>query len=314
MNVIMNANMKIIALLFCLSLSLPGAIAQDYILLWPEGKMPNSKGIKMTDSISDERIRRVGKPGMWVFKPSIQENKGVAVIICPGGGYKHYAYDISGFQIAKWFNTMGITAFVLNARFPHSPDLIERHSAPLQDAQRALRIIRKDAATWEINTKKIGIIGFSAGGHLASTLGTHTKDVSKINDPLDTVSFRPDFMMLISPVITMGPYTHEGSRDNLLGSKPSAELLAMYSNELHVTTTTPPTFLVHADDDRTVEARNSILFYTALRDKKIPASLHIFPFGGHNIALRNNPGSANSWSSLCEQWLTEIDVMKSAGR
>lgn len=304
--------MKNITLLYFFLMSLSTAIAQDYITLWPEGKMPNSKGLKITDSISDERVRRVGKPGMWVFTPSVQENKGVAVIICPGGGYKHYAHIISGLQIAKWFNTMGITAFVLNARFPHSPDLIERHSAPLQDAQRAMRMIRKDADKWRIKTNKIGIIGFSAGGHLASTLGTHTKDVSKINDALDTVSFRPDFMVLVSPVISMGTYTHEGSRDNLLGNKPSAELLKLYSNEFQVTDKTPTTFLVHADDDRTVDARNSILFYNALRDKNIPASLHIFPFGGHNIALRNNPGSANAWSTLCEQWLSEMEIINTS--
>jgi acetyl esterase/lipase len=289
--------MKNIVVLFYLVVSVPAVMAQDFILLWPEGKMPNSKGIK---------------PGMWVFTPSAQENKNAAVIICPGGGYKHYAYAISGIQIAKWFNTMGVTAFVLNARFPHSPDLIERHSAPLQDAQRAIRIIRRDAARWGINTKKIGIIGFSAGGHLAATLGTHTKDVSKISDALDTVSFRPDFMMLVSPVISMGMYTHEGSRDNLLGNKPPADLVTLYSNEFQVTDKTPPTFLVHADDDRTVDTRNSVLFYNALRDKKIPASLHIFPFGGHNIALRNNPGTANSWPSLGEQWLIEMGIIKGA--
>ena len=272
--------------------------------------MPNSKGIAMTDSISDERIRRVGEPGMWVFTPSMQENKGAAVIICPGGGYKHYAYQISGFQLAKWFNTMGITAFVLNARLPHSPDLIERHSAPLQDAQRAIRIIRSGAAKWGIHPDKIGILGTSAGGHLASTLGTHQEDVSKIADKLDTVSYRPDFMILISPVIIMGKYTHEGSRNNLLGDKPSAELIAKYSNELQVNEKTPPTFFVHADNDNVVDVRNSVLFYSALKDNKIPSSLHIFPFGGHNIALRNNPGSTQSWTSLCEQWLIEIGVVK----
>jgi len=302
--------MKLIVFIFCLFLSLANAISQDYILLWPDDKMPNSKGIKMTDSISDERIRRVGQPGMWVFTPSVQENKGVAVIICPGGGYKHYAYMISGVQIAKWFNTMGMTAFVLNARLPHSQDLIERHSAPLQDAQRAMRIIRSDAVKWGINPNKIGIMGTSAGGHLASTLGTHTEDVSRISDRLDTVSFHPDFMILVSPVITMGTYTHSGSRDNLLGDKPSAELIAKYSNELQVTDKTPPTFLVHADNDRSVDTRNSLMFYSALRDKKIPASLHIFPFGGHNIALRNNPGSTQSWIALCEQWLIEMNIIK----
>jgi len=302
--------MKCTALFFFLLLSLQSAISQDYILLWPKDLMPNSKGVKMTDSTYNERIRRVGQPGMWVYTPSVQENKGAAVIICPGGSYQYYAYLISGVQIAKWFNTIGITAFVLNARLPHSPDLIERNLGPLQDAQRAIRIIRGNATKWGVDPYKIGIIGTSAGGHLASTLGTHLMDVSSINDNLSTISFRPDFMILISPIITMGKYTHTSSRDNLLGDKPSAELITKYSNELHVTEKTPPAFLVHADNDSIVDTRNSILFYRALRDKKIPASLHIFPFGGHSFALRNNPGSAQSWVSLCEQWLVEMDIIK----
>jgi acetyl esterase/lipase len=283
--------------------------AQEFISLWPTGKMPNSKGLVLKDSIFDERYRRVGTPGMYAFFPSKQENKGAAVIICPGGGYKHFAYISSGTQIAKWFNTMGINAFVLITRLPHSPDLIERSEGPLQDAQRAIRIIRANAKTWNIKLDKIGIIGFSAGGHVASSLGTHIEDVSKIGDSLDSIPFRPDFMLLVSPVITMGKFAHTGSRDNLLGPNPSMELIAKYSNELQVTGNTPPAFIVHADNDKTVNPQNSLMFYNALRDKKISASLHIFPQGGHAIGLRNNPGSAGLWTNLCEMWLIEMNII-----
>jgi acetyl esterase/lipase len=267
--------------------------------------MPNTKGLAVKDSIANERIYKVGTPGMYAFFPSAQENKGAAVIICPGGGYERLAYIISGWQLAKWFNTMGISAFVLNYRLPNSPDLKERHLGPLQDAQRAMRLIRAHADKWGIKRDKVGILGTSAGGHLAATLGTHLTDVSAIGDSLNKVTFRPDFMILISPVINLGPYAHAGSRKNLLGPNPAAELLKKYSLEQQVSAATPPAFLVHAANDKSVSPRNSLLFYQALLEKNIPASLHIYPQGGHAIALRNNPGSTETWTELCERWLIE---------
>ena len=293
----------LILLLFCL-----GAFqtsAQEFIPLWPEKKMPNTKGLAVKDSIANERIYKVGTPGMYAFFPSAQENKGAAVIICPGGGYERLAYIISGWQLAKWFNTMGISAFVLNYRLPNSPDLKERHLGPLQDAQRAMRLVRANAGKWGIKREKVGIMGTSAGGHLAATLGTHLTDVSAIGDSLNKVTFRPDFMILISPVINLGPYAHAGSRKNLLGPNPAAELLKRYSLEQQVSAATPPAFLVHAANDKSVSPRNSLLFYQALLEKNIPASLHIYPQGGHAIALRNNPGSTETWTELCERWLIE---------
>jgi acetyl esterase/lipase len=293
----------LILLLFCL-----GAFqtsAQEFIPLWPEKKMPNTKGLAVKDSIANERIYKVGTPGMYAFFPSAQENKGAAVIICPGGGYERLAYIISGWQLAKWFNTMGISAFVLNYRLPNSPDLKERHLGPLQDAQRAIRLVRANAGKWGIKRDKVGIMGTSAGGHLAATLGTHLTDVSAIGDSLNKVTFRPDFMILISPVINLGPYAHAGSRKNLLGPNPAAELLKKYSLEQQVSAATPPAFLVHAANDKSVSPRNSLLFYQALLEKNIPASLHIYPQGGHAIALRNNPGSTETWTELCERWLIE---------
>lgn len=291
----------LVVLIFCNIL----VSAQEFIPIWPEGKMPNSKGIVLTDSISNERYWRVGNPGIYTFFPSRQENKGAAVMICPGGGYHHYSYLSSGIQIAKWFNTMGVSAFVLISRLPASPDLIDRSVAPLQDAQRAIRLIRANAKDWGIQPDKIGIMGFSAGGHVASSLGTHTEDVSGIGDSLSYISFCPDFMLLVSPVITMGDFTHSGSRDNLLGEKPSKELIVKYSNELQVTAQTPPAFIVHAENDPVVSPQNSLLFFNALREKNVSASIHIFPFGGHAIGLQNNPGSTKLWRELCEMWLVE---------
>jgi len=292
-------------ILFLVSLPLVVA-AQEFIPLWEKGKMPNSKGIELKDDIRNERIYQVGTPGFYAFFPSNQENKGAAVLICPGGGYQHLAYIISGMQLAKWFNTLGISAFVLNYRLPNSPDVRQREIAPLQDAQRAMRIIRANAEKWQIKPEKIGVLGTSAGGHLAANLGTSTEDATKINDELDKFPFNPNFMILVSPVITMGEYAHAGSRKNLLGENPSRQLIEKYSLEKQVTATTPPAFIVHAADDKAVNPRNSLMFYNALLDKSISASLHIFPNGGHAIALRNNPGSTETWTNLCEMWLTEM--------
>jgi acetyl esterase/lipase len=283
--------------------------AQDLITLWPNGKMPNSRGLHLSDSITNERIFRVGTPRLRAFFPSSQENKGSAVIICPGGGYERLAYIVSGLQLAKWFNTMGIAAFVLDYRLPNSPDLLQREIGPLQDAQRSVRIVRSHAGVWGINARKIGVLGVSAGGHLATTLGTHTENVSVCGDSLDAVPFAPDFMILISPVVTMGEFTHRGSRKNLLGEHPTEEMITKYSNETQVTSTTPPTFVVHAYNDPAVPLQNTLRFYEALVTKKVPASLHVFPQGVHNIALRNNPGSTELWTVLCEEWMKEMGFM-----
>jgi acetyl esterase/lipase len=285
------------------------ARGQEFIPLWPKKKMPNSKGLAMKDSIANERIYRVGTPGMYAYLPSVQENKGAAVVICPGGGYERLAYMISGVQLAKWFNTLGIAAFVLNYRLPTSPDLQDRALAPLQDAQRALRLVRANSGKWGIKKDKVGILGTSAGGHLAATLGTHTADVSAIGDSLNRLAYRPDFMILVSPVINLSDYAHAGSRKNLLGLNPAPALVAQYSLETRVTAATPPAFLVHAANDKAVSPMNSLLFYQALLQHQVPASLHIFPQGGHAIALRNNPGSTETWTTLCELWLNEMKMI-----
>lgn len=295
--------------LLCLCVPAARAAAQDFIPLWPAGKMPNSKGIPLHDSIANERVYQVGVPGMYAFFPSETENKGAAVVICPGGGYERLAYVISGTQLAKWFNTIGISAFVLNYRLPNSPDLLQRQLAPLQDAQRAIKIIRANAARWKIDTARVGIQGSSAGGHLAALLSVAREDYAVIGDSLDRVAYHPGFSILVSPVIDMGANAHAGSRKNLLGPQPDSALLAKYSLHLQVTGATSPSFIVHAFNDKSVSVRNSLLFYQALVEKNVVSSLHVFPAGGHAIALRNNPGSTEMWTTLCESWLREMKIL-----
>lgn len=307
-HLLLGGKLRDIVAMLVFMVALPG-YGQTFIPLWPEGKMPNSKGIKLEDSITNERIVQVGTPGMYAYFPSKEENKGSAVVICPGGGYWKLAHDISGHQLAKWFNTFGVTAFVLYYRLPNSPDLIEREKGPLQDAQRAIRAVRSNAVKWNIHPDKVGAMGTSAGGHLVATLSTHKEDVSAIGDAVDNNDYRPDFMMLISPVITMGDYTHKGSRDHLLGKNPSATMIERYSAELQVTQDTPPAFIVHAYNDTGVKPQNGLMFFEALLEHNVSATFHVFPFGGHSIALRNNPGSTNLWTLIAEQWLEEMGFL-----
>lgn len=289
--------------------------AQAFFEIWPQGHIPNSKHLPLKDSIANERVYRVITPGLYGFFPGSQENQGAAVVICPGGGYTHLSYIISGFQLAKWFNTLGISAFVLNYRLPNSPDLIERSTAPLMDAQRAIRYIRSRAGQWGIDPGKIGIMGASSGGHLAASASTLNRDLSRIQDSLDRYTFNPDFTILVSPVIDMHTsYAHKGSVRNLLGADPSDDLKKRFSLQLQVSRKTPPCFIVDAVNDKTVDPMNSLLYYKALLQNQVPVSFHAFPQGGHSIALRNNPGSTNLWTALCEAWLREAGIIRTLGK
>lgn len=283
-------------------------MGQQFIPLWNPGHLPDSRG-QVNDSIVNHRYYQVGMPGIYVFHPAEEENTGGAVLICPGGGFTHITYQSGGFTLAKWFNVMGMTAFVLIYRLPDAPNLLHREIAPGQDAQRAMRIIRMHAASWHIDSRKIGVMGASAGGHVAASLGTATEDISTIGDSLDQYSFHPDFMILVSPVISMGLYAHKGSRESLLGDHPSEIMIRKYSAELHVTSKTPPCFIADAFNDRTVDPHNSLLFYQALLDHRVPTSFHVFPQGGHSIQMRNNPGSTRYWTALCEGWLWEMKFL-----
>jgi acetyl esterase/lipase len=249
-------------------------------------------------------------PTLTCYWPASEIRTDVAIVICPGGGYGHLAADHEGKQIAEWFNSIGVSAFVLRYRLPVNG---YRHPVPLMDAQRAVRLVRSRAEQWQLNPAKIGIIGFSAGGHLASSAGTHFEKPVKTGDTpdaVDIVSCRPDYMVLVYPVISMQEgLTHSGSRNNLLGKEPSAELVELMSNEQQVTALTPPTFLVHANDDRAVLPENSVRFYLACRKADVPAELHLYLKGGHGFGMRPGAGPAAKWTESCEKWMQQLKIL-----
>lgn len=302
--------MKKILLIVILLCSFCLSYAQEMIHLWPEGKMPNSKGLVLKDSVIKEHIYQVGEPRIYKYLASKENNTGLSILIIPGGGYARLMADYSNVSAALFYQKMGISAFVLCHRLPASPDLITPHTAPLEDAQRAMRVIHANAEKWGLDPNRIGVTGTSAGGHVASTLGTHLEDISKIGDELDKSSYKPAFMILVSPVITFkSPYLHKGSRDHLLGKEDSV-LVEAYSNETRVTNETPATLLIHSDDDTIVPPFNSVLFYQALKEAKVSASLHIFPQGGHRLGVIKNPGSADMWTTMVIEWLKEMNFVR----
>lgn len=285
--------------------------SQDFTPIWSKGKMPNSKGLQLEHIEERERITQVAEPGFYSFFPAQEENNGAAVLILPSGGYHHLTYNWGGFQVAKWFNSLGISAFVLNYRLPTSPDLEVSYEGPIQDAQRTMKIIRANSEKYRIDPARVGVFAASAGGHLATVLGTNSEDLSEIdNDTLNSYSFKPDFMVLVSPVISFRKYAHEGSRENFLGKAPSEELIKRFSNELQVKSDTPPAFLVHAQNDNSVPAMNSILFYEAMLKNGVTGSLHIFPEGGHGIGIINESDMTDMWKELCEEWLKGQKVIE----
>jgi len=258
-------------------------------LLWPKGA-PDAVG-------SEER----DKPSLTIHLPPADKANGTAVVVCPGGGYGALATGHEGKDPAEWLNRRGIAAFVLRYRL--GPRY--HHPAPMQDAQRALRLVRSRANEWNLDPKRIGIWGFSAGGHLASTAATHFDDGKPdADDPIERVSCRPDFAILCYPVITLRPpHTHGGSRRNLLGDKPDEALVASLCNDEQVTEKTPPTFLFHTNEDTAVLPENSILFYQALRKKRVPAELHIYEKGPHGVGLASGRGAVSAWPEQLAGWL-----------
>ena len=283
-------------------------MAQDFKLkVWPNGA-PDSNGMTLPEETYEgKRVRNVSEAEMYVYLPKIGINTGAALVICPGGGYMIEAMDHEGYDLAEWLTTQGVAGIVLKYRLPYGHDQI-----PLEDAQRALRIVRQKAAEWGINPAKIGIAGSSAGGHLASTAGTRF-DLGKpeSTDPLEKYSCRPDFMLLLYPVITFNEeFGHMGSRTNLIGTGNKWELVEKYSNELHVTPQTPPTFLILADDDGGVPPRNSIEFYMALKKNKIPAEMHIFRDGGHGFGMTKKNLPVDQWPNLFAQWMKAQGITK----
>lgn len=228
-----------------------------------------------------------------------------AVLICPGGGYGHLAWDKEGVQPARFFNENGIDAFILHYRLNNIQQQGHRFPAQYNDVTTALRIIRSRAAEWRIDPEKTGVMGFSAGGHLASTAATILQKADAVAaNPLERINTRPSFAILIYPVITMDTlYAHRGSRERLLGKTPDDELVNALSTEKRVTAATPPVFIIHADDDKSVPPQNSILLYQALKKYKVPASLFIYDHGGHGFGMATADPLLNQWPKLCLQWM-----------
>ena len=273
------------------------------ILLYPDG-VPNSKPIP--DAYKEKRegysVSMVTDPTITPYFPEKGKATGTSVIVFPGGGYINLTVTYEGAEIAEAFNKIGVTAFVVKYRLPSDQIMVDKTIGPLQDAERAIQIVRERASEWGIDPHKIGIIGFSAGGHLASTLATHYNQV--VIDNKNQTSLRPDFAMLIYPVITFGPYAHTGSRENLIGKNPSQELVDLYSNEKQVTADTPPCFLVHAEDDGAVPVQNALLFYDALLKNKVKAEMHLFEEGGHGFGM-NNSKNKDKWFDWAANWMKE---------
>ncbi len=259
-------------------------------LLWPNGA-PGALG----DGPDD-------KPTLTIWLPEREKTTGAAVVVCPGGGYGHLAADHEGKQIADWLNSFGVAAFVLEYRHRGRG---YGHPAPLADAQRAVRTVRARAEAFGVVPKRIGILGFSAGGHLASTAATHfDAGDPEAEDPIERVSCRPDFAVLCYAVIALGePYTHAGSQRNLLGPDAPEELVRSLSSEKQVSPQTPPTFLWHTDEDRGVPPENSVQFYLACRRHGVPAELHVFRTGRHGLGLAADVPGTRAWPKLCEHWM-----------
>lgn len=296
-------------ILFILIAFISGQLtAQQIIPLYP-GTIPNSTGYAMKEIRMENNgellgFRSISQPTLSVYLPEKSIATGAAVVICPGGGYYMESARLEGTLIAETFQKKGIAAFILKYRLPSDSIMTDKSIGPLQDAQQAIMTVRQRAAEWNINPAKIGIMGFSAGGHLASTAGTHFQK-SYIPNPENT-SLRPDFMILVYPVISMKDgLTHLGSRNLLLGKSPSEEQITLFSNEMQITAQTPPTWLTHTGDDTVVPVENSIRFYQELIRNKVPAEMHLYPKGNHGFVLKMQP---EEWMQPLFEWMKKSAI------
>ena len=282
--------------------------SQTVIPLYPKN-IPNTiagpdEEIKNVNQSGQIRYEKVSKPTLEIHLPPKEKATGAAVVIVPGGGYRIVSYTNEGTDIAAEFNKMGVAAFILKYRLPSDKTMTDKTIGPLQDAQMAIKTVRSREKEWGVDTSKVGIIGFSAGGHLASTAGTHFN--TPVIENKEKLSLRPNFMILVYPVISLTEeLMHKGSRDNLIGSLPNAELTKQYSNDQQVTAQTPPTMLIHAGDDKTVKVENSLNFYAALLRNGVSAEMHIYPKGGHGFGI--GPQRApDHWTDRVQHWLTGL--------
>ena len=303
---------KIILAFAFMGIMTPSTAQKNPVLLYPEGTPGLKEGINIPENSKTDggitRVNDVTQPALYVYQPK-KKVSDAAVIICPGGGYSILAIDHEGYEIAEWFNARGITAFVLKYRLPQENLFTHVDIRPLQDAQQAIRLVRKNANKYGISPEKIGIMGFSAGGHLASTASTHfNRQVGETADPTSNV--RPDFSILIYPVISMGDrFTHSGSRNNLIGQNPSVENIELYSNDKQVSKDTPPTFLISTTDDWVVP-ENTINYFLACKKNNVPVEMHIYAKGGHGYALKKrNLGAVEKWPARLEDWLKDRKLL-----
>lgn len=296
--------MKKIFLFTIFLLAMINADAQQDMLLY-NGVIPGAKVPPTTyreESITGEdgvlRISKVTSPEMIAYLP--KKPNGTAVIICPGGGYGILSLVQEGVKVAEKLNEIGVAAFVLKYRLPSDLIMVDKTMGPLQDALQAMYLVRKNASLWGINPAKIGIMGFSAGGHLAASVSVHYNDLKVQNQ--EQISLRPDFSILIYPVISFGTVTHAGSVKNLLGENPTAAQRSYFSSQNYVNAQTPPAFLVHANNDASVPVKNSILYNEALTKFKVPAEMHIYPTGGHGFGLQNKT-TKDDWFERLKNWM-----------
>lgn len=283
----------------------PPPTSVNAIPLWPEG-VPGARAGATPEVAEKGLVSHVHAPSLTVY-PSSSGNTGTAVVVCPGGGYARLAFDKEGTAVARWLNGLGVSAFVLKYRLKEYG-----HPAPLRDVLRAIRIVRSRAAEWGVDPSRIGVLGFSAGGHLAASAATlFESPEGRTGAALDAISARPDFAVLVYPVITMKPeLTHAGSRENLIGKNPSLDLEAHVSTEQQVTSNTPPTFLVHGGTDKTVAPENSVLFYLALRKAGVPGELHLYQEGVHGFGLNPGYGPISEWPTRCAEWMRVRGLVK----
>lgn len=291
----MHNPLRLIFLIFLCMVFIPGKTQQIIELYQKENQKTKLEEINNKQEHPDGLITKVNSPSLEMFLPSANETLSPAVIICPGGGYSVIVYEGEGISTAKKMAEKGVAAFVLKYRLP---DPSSNQNLPLQDAQQAIKIVRENASKWNINPDKIGIMGFSAGGHLASTLATHYH--SLINNPKNT-SLRPDYQILVYPVISMqDSLTHMGSRNQLLGKNPIAEDINNFSSEMMVDKNTPPAYITHATDDNVVDVDNSIFYFEQLRHQKVPVEMHIYQKGNHGFIFKQE-----KWTVPLFQWMKD---------
>ena len=273
--------------------------------LWPKGKMPGEKEVDFEEKVdSGGHISGISLPELHYY-PAENQTSDATVVICPGGGYAVLSFQKEGIEIAQWFNSHGMNAFVVKNRLREYG-----HPCPLADVQRAIRMVRKKCKQYKVSPDKIGVMGFSAGGHLAASASTlYDEKVYDLEDDKE-ISARPDYSVLVYPVITMGRETHWGSRENLIGKNPSQELVDKYSTEKQINKNTPPAILIHSSDDRVVPVANSIMYYQSLVANKVDAEMHIFNTGGHGYGMRKKSETVQYWPDNLAHWLKERNYIK----